>query len=640
MSVLILAGGTFHAGCAASVRPLPPQPDHAGDETAFAEIQIPAHGGDAVGLPHPLTAADASRYRAIFQAQRRGDTQTAIEQTRLLKNTVLLGDVLADRYLMPNAHPNVEQLKAWLRTYPTSPDAANIQKVLVGLAPAGSVQVQNFTKSLSPEDRPDTVHLPDGKTSDPLSKAFTRNPLLDRTVQERVASGEKGAMSALHLIDVTPGMTGAYASQLYGEVALSLLAQGATRSALRIGCEGFEKGKHQVGLAAYVAGLSAWREGHTDTAYELFQSAANSPVTSSELHAAAAFWAARSKARSHAVSAYVSWLHRAANHHDTFYGMLASQTLEQGRKGHAHLADVDMEVTLHDPVPVLSEIDVEAIGALAQGQQLYALLQVGERGRAEDLMRRMWPDLVADSARSRSLQLVAQAAGFEDLSEQMASLIMSVGAHPKEETEALPFPNLHPRNGFRMDPALVYALTRVESNFDSMAASGAGAHGLMQIRPITASFVTQSHPVYDAHGQAVINIPADMVARLHNPSMNLEIGQLYVIYLAHQSDHAGISATQAGGGDLVRVLASYNAGPGAIARWESNQSSSVHDPLFFIETLPNAETRDYVHKTLTYTWRYAKKMGMAAPSLKSLTRAEWPSFKAERALAQEHIALN
>ena len=47
-------------------------------------------------------------------------------------------------------------------------------------------------------------------------------------------------------------------------------------------------------------------------------------------------------------------------------------------------------------------------------------------------------------------------------------------------------PRLRPAGGFSVDPALVYALTRLESNFDPAAISPAGARGLMQIMPDSA----------------------------------------------------------------------------------------------------------------------------------------------------------
>ncbi|MBS1094443.1 transglycosylase SLT domain-containing protein [Gluconobacter wancherniae] len=636
VSAMILAGATFVPARAQSDRSQLPNTGGLGDETAFAEVR-PSLGGDGVvALPHPLSAVTASRYRSIFLAQRRGDLSVAKTETSLLIDRTLLGDVLADRYLAPAEHPTVAQLRDWLRVYSNSPDAPTIQKLLLRIAPAGSVQAQSFKQSLTPQVTSDTVRAEN--SSDPLQHAFARNPLLDRTVQERALQGTKGADSALHLVDATPGMTASYAAELYGEISLSLLSQGQAQVALRQGCAGFRRGDRQVGLPAYVAGLAAWRSGHMEAAYELFESAANAPITTPEIQAAAAYWAARAEGRRHAVSGYVSWLHRAAGHHETFYGMLATQTLEAGRHGHAKISDALTDVTLHDPVPVLGEIDVEAVNAMPQGRQLFGLLQIGEQVRAEALLRRMWPDVAPNAALARSLQLVAQTAGFQDLSEQMAGLLENQVERPVV-AKALPLPRLRPNHGFRMDPALVYALTRVESNFDPAAASGAGAHGLMQIRPVTASFVTARHISFDTHGMAIIPVPPDMVSRLHNPSANLEIGQLYVLYLAEQSSRTA-GASRPEGGDLVRVLASYNAGPGAIARWESAQNADSHDPLYFMETLPNNETRDYVHHALTYTWLYAHKMGLSSPSLKALSRSEWPSFSDEEAMAHEHLALN
>ena len=74
-------------------------------------------------------------------------------------------------------------------------------------------------------------------------------------------------------------------------------------------------------------------------------------------------------------------------------------------------------------------------------------------------------------------------------------------------------PRLHPAGGFRIDPALVYALTRLESNFDAAAVSPAGALGLMQIMPVTARYVM---------GDALDD------PKLHDPSLDLDVGQRYV----------------------------------------------------------------------------------------------------------------
>jgi soluble lytic murein transglycosylase-like protein len=90
------------------------------------------------------------------------------------------------------------------------------------------------------------------------------------------------------------------------------------------------------------------------------------------------------------------------------------------------------------------------------------------------------------------------------------------------------------RNG--VDPALLAGLVKQESGFNPNAGSGAGARGLTQLMPGTAS------------GLGVTNIL--------DPVQNLNGGAKY---LKQQLD--------AFGGDVTKALAAYNAGPGAVQRF-------------------------------------------------------------------------
>jgi soluble lytic murein transglycosylase-like protein len=110
-----------------------------------------------------------------------------------------------------------------------------------------------------------------------------------------------------------------------------------------------------------------------------------------------------------------------------------------------------------------------------------------------------------------------------------------------------------------LDPALVLAVASVESGFEPNAVSPKGALGLMQLMPATAS----SLGVTDAF----------------DPETNLEGGSRYLAEL--------IALYR---GDLTKVLAAYNAGPGAVKR---------HGGV-----PPYQETRAYVKKVLE---RYKKK---------------------------------
>lgn len=102
--------------------------------------------------------------------------------------------------------------------------------------------------------------------------------------------------------------------------------------------------------------------------------------------------------------------------------------------------------------------------------------------------------------------------------------------------------------------ALILAVIAVESNFDPRAVSEKGAAGLMQLMPATAR---------------------DMyVGDVFDPEQNIHGGSRYLRVLANQY-----------GGDMVRMLAAYNAGPDAVRRAGG--------------TVPNIpETREYVRKVV------------------------------------------
>jgi soluble lytic murein transglycosylase-like protein len=363
--------------------------------------------------------------------------------------------------------------------------------------------------------------------------------------------------------------------------ARAALAQGHDARALRLARDAFARSRQRDGQAAYVAGLAAWQRGYLQTATQLFQAASLAEQAGPPLRAAAAFWAARAYRRAGDTPNWRAWMLRAAAQPHTLHGMLARRALG---------------LTLPEaPVsPILAEADVEAVAATTQGRRAFALLQVGEPARAEASLRLLWSQAQTSPALSRALFLVAGAAGLTDLVNDLSGLV--------DATEAdLPVPALHPRGGFSLDPALVYAVAHVESNFDRNAVSGAGAHGLMQLMPVAARAIDG------------VRMP-DRVLR--EPGQNLRIGQAYLAYLSRR-DLAG--------DDLLRVLASYNAGPTAVQRWADPGT----DSLLFLELMPNPETRRFVQRTLTNLWAYAARFGLQTPSLDAMVDGGWPHFSPE-----------
>jgi soluble lytic murein transglycosylase-like protein len=169
-------------------------------------------------------------------------------------------------------------------------------------------------------------------------------------------------------------------------------------------------------------------------------------------------------------------------------------------------------------------------------------------------------------------------------------------------------PALHPAGGFTIDPALVYALARTESGFDPDAVSPAGARGLMQLMPRTARYIRRSQGISGTLG---------------DPSANLALGQAYIRYLGDQN---GISD------NLLAILASYNAGPGAAAVW-CDALAEDSDPLVFIETITNTQTRHFVHQVLADSWIYAEEIGIRPASLDDLADGNFPTLSLSFAAA-------
>ena len=61
--------------------------------------------------------------------------------------------------------------------------------------------------------------------------------------------------------------------------------------------------------------------------------------------------------------------------------------------------------------------------------------------------------------------------------------------------------------------------------------------------------------------------------------------------------------------DLIKMLASYNAGPGNFKKWTTeNRFEKEKEPLFMIETLPARQTRNYIKLVLTNLWIYRLRL--------------------------------
>src|SRR5579864_3267810 len=144
-----------------------------------------------------------------------------------------------------------------------------------------------------------------------------------------------------------------------------------------------------------------------------------------------------------------------------------------------------------------------------------------------------------------------------------------------------------------LDPYMVAALIRQESEFNPGAVSHKSAYGLTQIMPSTGRQL--------ARRDGVRRFRTSM---LFQPATNLKLGERYLRSMLDQW-----------GGKWEETLASYNAGKSHVVEWAG--WNSFQEPAEFVETIPFTETRDYVQAVLRNAAIYKRLYGTTAAGVTS-----------------------
>ncbi|HEY6002291.1 MAG TPA: lytic transglycosylase domain-containing protein, partial [Anaeromyxobacter sp.] len=219
------------------------------------------------------------------------------------------------------------------------------------------------------------------------------------------------------------------------------------------------------------------------------------------------------------------------------------------------------------------------------------LLGLGLRDEALAELR----DLARGGRVRPAAALVAQLAAFAedaDLPFRMArdhllpSRRVLRWAHPEPHRLAL----RRSTRGFGVDPGLLLAVMRRESSFREAARSGAGAEGLLQLRPATAERLG-----------ALLGVPGGLDARLADPVANITLGTHYLALLVARF------------GEPAVAVAAYNAGPRPAAEWAAARKGMPLDE--WVECIPYRETRQYVKIVMSEWDTYRALAGERPPPL-------------------------
>ncbi len=143
--------------------------------------------------------------------------------------------------------------------------------------------------------------------------------------------------------------------------------------------------------------------------------------------------------------------------------------------------------------------------------------------------------------------------------------------------------------GKPVEKALVFGLSRQESEFNATAGSRVGAQGLMQIMPATAKLIARQH-----------RIPYRSGMLTSDPTMNVKMGAAHLGDLIAKYN-----------GSYVLTLVAYNAGPRRSKEWVEafgDLRSGQVDPIDWVENIPFQETRQYVQKVMQNLHIYRSRL--------------------------------
>lgn len=331
----------------------------------------------------------------------------------------------------------------------------------------------------------------------------------------------------------------------------------------------------------WTVGLAEWRLGQFHESFAAFERVANDPTEDAWVRAGAAFWTARAAAQSGRQDRVTDYLRLSAQWPATFYGQIALRQLgEEPTIENMGPRPYEAEPRLRRAayVPQSAAVEPTALEAFVQAdaraKRTVAFYEVGRNADAETELRSGLRTAVGDAAKMWTA---------------LARAILPVnnGDATRIDATRYPMPELAPEGGFVIERALVYALARKETDFNPNARSSVGAYGLMQVMPTTAAEMTGD--------RTFVSDPTKLLV----PAVNMRLGQAYI------NKMLALPAFQ---GDLLRAVASYNAGPGPMLAAVRKLGADA-DPLLLIETIDVPQARDYVEKVMASYWIYQRLFG-------------------------------
>lgn len=570
------------------------QPVAAREEVAFA---VPSPGFAATALRYGgLSMQDVNFYKDIFRLQENGKMKAADRLIAQVGDQRLMGYVKAQRYLHPTAHRSTyRELRLWLEAYHDHPQAKRIYKLAKKREPKNALRLRRATvRSPVAINRIDgDIHLVDSTVSDRMftgAKArasrrkewqvirWVRRDILTKSLA--YMEKHRKVMDPLRILS------------LKGAVAERFFRLGLYEKAHTVALELLNAKHHTSPRGLLYGGLNALKRSDPELARAFLEASMQSKWANPREKAAAAFWLARvllqSPSSAEISKEITAALKQGAAYPNTFYGLLCHAWLS----GRPHL---DWSK------PKLTTSALYRIVEIPAGRRVIGLLQIGQEDLANDELRRINPgnnQRLLESLIALSLDI-----GNAEVSLRLGDYALRLNGMPYSSA-LYPVPRWVPKNGFKTDPSLVFAMMRQESRFKVKARSPVGARGVMQVMRSTARFIT-----------GTTDLPSSLRHNMEDPVNNVTLGDTYIQMLRKNSSVKD---------NLVAIIASYNAGPGRWGRYKRTIQET--DSLMFIERISNSETRNHIKKVLVNYWMYRLQFGLSQDGLRDLLHGKWPMY--------------
>ncbi|MCC6598335.1 MAG: transglycosylase SLT domain-containing protein [Alphaproteobacteria bacterium] len=296
-------------------------------------------------------------------------------------------------------------------------------------------------------------------------------------------------------------------------------------------------------------------------------------VSSPVSRARAAYWAGRAMEARKNTEAARRWYEEAARYQTVFYGQLAAAEL-----------GVDYGLP-HAAPPTLTADDMRVFESEELVQAAYLFSKAGMNTDSVRFIKAFIKKYETPKAYRFAVEMVVNMGRISE-----AVRISKDATNKGLFLTAQSYPVIPERlQGIDLEWSLVHAIIRQESMFDFEAKSPAGALGLMQLMPATAT---------ETAGK--MGAPHQTLWLVSRPEHNIALGSRYLSDLLRRYD-----------GSYPLAIAAYNAGPGRVNQWLKtfgDPRTGEVDPIDWIEMIPIYETRNYVQRVMEGVYVYRLRL--------------------------------